>query len=125
MLGRESTDIYFVKRLVFPWLQPAPSSTCGTLWFAFLSAMFSATETAPLARCGLSLFFASKCNCRRCWYVVVIKCIWECSADFLAIFLTDSAGFAAPSFSPLNTTLPISFLDFATQFSPQQYNTTE
>lgn len=54
-----------------------------------------------------------------------MECMWECSAGYLAIFLTDSAGFAAPSFSHLDNTLPISFLVFATQFSPQQYNITE
>lgn len=47
--------IYFVRRLVFPWLHPAQSSTSGTLLFP--SPTFSAAETASLAPCGPSREF--------------------------------------------------------------------
>lgn len=57
--------IYFVSRLVFPWLHPTPSSTSGTLLFP--SPTFSAAETAFLAPCGPSRVFESEWSCRCCW----------------------------------------------------------
>lgn len=81
----ELSDIYFERRLVFPWLQPAPSSTSGSLLFVFPSPTFSATETASLAGCGPSQAFASERSCRRCWHVGVMD-TWGIYLRYLFVY---------------------------------------
>lgn len=55
----ELSDIYFERRLVFPWLQPAPSSTSGSLLFVFPSPTFGETARNSARPVTFDIYFGT------------------------------------------------------------------